>query len=198
MWQENCQMWCWNCTIWDRIVKCEKKSKGTTKCDKTTFTCDIGTIQYNDGTVKCEKKNKGTIKCEKRTVTCDVGTAQCEDGTVTQYDKRTVICDKNRTVAMLVLLNVTMEPSNLRKKKNKGTIICDKRTVTCGVGTGQCEDETILPIPFVIKVLGGKFKPLNELLGNQTETQLWALEMTPIDFRCDNKPIQARRNKNCT
>ena len=40
--------------------------------------------------------------------------------------------------------------------------------------------------------------PLNEMLGNQTETQLWALEMTPIDFRCDDKPIQARRNKNCT
>ena len=58
--------------------------------------------------------------------------------------------------------------------------------------------ETILPIPFVIKVLGGKFKPLNEMLGNQTETQLWALEMTPIGFRCDDKPIQARRNKNYT
>ena len=45
---------------------------------------------------------------------------------------------------------------------------------------------------------GEKFRPLNEMLGNQTETQLWALEMTPIGFRCDNKPIQARRNKNCT
>ena len=35
--------------------------------------------------------------------------------------------------------------------------------------------------------------PLNEVLGNQTETQLWALEMTPIGFRCDDKPIQARK-----
>ena len=47
-------------------------------------------------------------------------------------------------------------------------------------------------------LLGEKFRPLNEMLGNQTETQLWTLEMTPIGFRCDDKPIQARRNKNCT
>ena len=40
--------------------------------------------------------------------------------------------------------------------------------------------------------------PLNEMLGNQIETQLWALEMTFIGFQCDDKPIQARRNKNCT
>ena len=40
--------------------------------------------------------------------------------------------------------------------------------------------------------------PLNEMLGNQTETQLWALEMTPIDFRCDDKPIQAKKKKKTT
>ena len=67
--------------------------------------CDIGTVQYDDGTVKCEKKNrvppnmtklqskvmlvlanvimellnmrkkKGTTECEKSTVRCNVGTA---------------------------------------------------------------------------------------------------------------------------
>ena len=37
--------------------------------------------------------------------------------------------------------------------------------------------------------------PLNEVLGNQTETQLWALEMTSIGFRCDDKPIQARKER---
>ena len=47
-------------------------------------------------------------------------------------------------------------------------------------------------------LLREKFRPLNEMLGNQTETQLWALEMTPIGFRCDDKPIQARRNKDYT
>jgi len=31
--------------------------------------------------------------------------------------KRTVTCDKNRADVMLVLLNMTMEPSNLRNKK---------------------------------------------------------------------------------
>ena len=36
------------------------------------------------------------------------------------------------------------------------------------------------------------------MLGNQTKTQLWALKMTPIGFRCDDKPIQARRNKDYT
>ena len=61
--------------------------------------------------------NKGNTKCDKITIKCDVGTAQWGDGTVTHCDKRTVTCDKNRTYAMLVLLNITIEPSNLRKKK---------------------------------------------------------------------------------
>ena len=33
---------------------------------------------------------------------------------------------------MLVLSNVTMEPLNMREK-NKGTIKCDKRKVTCDI-----------------------------------------------------------------
>ena len=37
---------------------------------------------------------------------------------------------------MLVLLNVIMDPSNVRKK-NKGTIEYDKNMVTCDVGTIQ-------------------------------------------------------------
>ena len=51
------------------------------------------------------EKNKGTTKCEKRTVTCDVGTVQCEDGTVK--------CEKKVRKPPIV----TMEPSNVRKKK---------------------------------------------------------------------------------
>ena len=43
---------------------------------------------------------------------------------------------------MLILHNVTIEPSNVRKK-NKRTIECDKSTVTCDVGTVQCEDEIV-------------------------------------------------------
>ena len=40
----------------DDTIKCEKKNKGTTECDKSTVTCDVGTTQYEDGTIKCEKK----------------------------------------------------------------------------------------------------------------------------------------------
>ena len=36
---------------------------------------------------------------------------------------------------------------------------------------------------------------LNKMLGNQTETRLWALEITPKSFRCDDKPTQARKTK---
>ena len=42
---------------------------------------------------------------------------------------------------MLVLSNVIIEPSNVREKK--GTTKCDKRKVTCDIRTTQCEDETI-------------------------------------------------------
>ena len=43
---------------------------------------------------------------------------------------------------ILILPNVTMEPSNVRKKK-KGTTKCDKRTVTYDVGITQSEDGTV-------------------------------------------------------
>ena len=48
---------------------------------------------------------------------------------------------KIKSDAILVLLNVTMEPSNLRK--NKETNICDKRTIIFDIGTTQCDNETI-------------------------------------------------------
>ena len=38
------------------IVKCEKKNKGTTECDKRIVTCDVGTAQCDYEAVKCEKK----------------------------------------------------------------------------------------------------------------------------------------------
>ena len=33
-----------------------RKNKGSTECDKSTVTCNVGTAQYEDGTIKCEKK----------------------------------------------------------------------------------------------------------------------------------------------
>ena len=43
---------------------------------------------------------------------------------------------------MLVLLNITMESSNLRKKK-KGITICNKRTVKCDIEIAQCNNEIV-------------------------------------------------------
>ena len=62
------------------------KNKGTTKCDKSTIICDVGTTQC--GTVKCEKKKKETTKCDKITITCDVITTQCEDGISNMREKK--------------------------------------------------------------------------------------------------------------
>ena len=49
----------------DETVECEKKSKGTTKCEKRSVTCDIVTIQYEDEIVKCEKKVKEPLNMTK-------------------------------------------------------------------------------------------------------------------------------------
>ena len=48
---------------------------------------------------------------------------------------------KVQSHVMLILLNVTIESSNLRK--NKGTTICDKRTVKFDIGIAQCDNGTI-------------------------------------------------------
>ena len=42
---------------------------------------------------------------------------------------------------MLVLPNVTIEPSNVRK--NKGTTECDKSTITRDVSIVQCDNGTV-------------------------------------------------------
>ena len=41
---------------------------------------------------------------------------------------------KVQSYMMLALPNVTMEQSNVGKKKKKGTIECDKSTVACEFG----------------------------------------------------------------
>ena len=48
---------------------------------------------------------------------------------------------KVQSHVMLVLRNVKMSTSNVRK--NKGTTICDKSIVICDASTAQCEDGTI-------------------------------------------------------
>ena len=103
MWQKysTCDVGTTQCK--DSTLKCEKKNKGTTECDKSTITSDVGTTQCENGTIKCEKKK---IK-EPLNVT------------------------KVQSYVMLMLCNVRKVHSNVRK--NKGTIECDKNTITCDV-----------------------------------------------------------------
>ena len=44
---------------------------------------------------------------------------------------------------MLVLLNITMKPSNLRKKKIKEPLYVIKKIVKCNIGTAQCDNGTV-------------------------------------------------------
>ena len=91
----------------------------TTKCEKRTVTCDVGTAQRENCIVKCEKKSKETTKYEKRTVTCDVETAQYEDETVKCKKKVREPPNMTKELSYLILEphNVRMERSNMRKKK---------------------------------------------------------------------------------
>ena len=64
------------------------------------------------------RKYKGTIECDKSIVTCDVGIAQCEDGTIKCEKKirEPPNVTKVQSYVVLVLCNVWMIPSNVRKK----------------------------------------------------------------------------------
>ena len=64
-----------------------KKNKGTTECDKSIITYDVGTTQCEDGTIKCEKKIREPLNLRK----------------VQSHVK-------------LVLHNMRKVPSNVRKK----------------------------------------------------------------------------------
>ena len=90
------------------------------------------------------RKYKGTTECDKSIVTCDVGIAQCEDGTIKCEKKirEPPNVTKVQLHGMLVLYNVRMVPSNVRKQ-NKWITECDKSIVTYDVGTAQCVDGTI-------------------------------------------------------
>ena len=39
-------------------MKCEKKNKRITECDKSSVTCDVSTALCEIGTIKCEEKKK--------------------------------------------------------------------------------------------------------------------------------------------
>ena len=94
-----------------------RKNTRTAEYDKNIVTCDVSITQCEDSTIKCEKK-KRTIKCDKSTVTCDVSTAQCENGTFKckKNIRKPPNVTKVQSHVMLVLHNVRMMPSNVRKK----------------------------------------------------------------------------------
>ena len=64
------------------------------------------------------RKKGETTECDKSTVTCDIDTAQCEDGTVKCEKKirEPLNVTKVQLHVILVLHNVSMVPSNVRKK----------------------------------------------------------------------------------
>ena len=89
------------------------KNKETTKCDKNTIICDVGTTQCGDAIIKCEKK-----KIRKPPNVTKVQYLLCWYCTMWRWCYQ--MCEK----------------------KN-GTTKCDKSTVTCDICTTQCEDGTI-------------------------------------------------------
>ena len=46
-----------------------------------------------------------------------------------------------------------------------------------------------------LKLVEGKLMPLSKMLGNQAETQLWALEMVPKGFWCDDKAYPSKKQR---
>ena len=68
----------------------------------------------------------------------------CNDARVINrklYWFRILVPKKLCQIYSILCKHLIMEPSNLRK--NKGTIICDRRTVKFDIGTVQCDNGTI-------------------------------------------------------
>ena len=103
-------MWYWYC-IKDRTVKCDKR---TIICDIETIKCEDGIAKYEEkkskGTTKCEKKKChmwycNLAHCEDRTVKCEKKVREPPNVT------------KELSYVTLESHNVRMEPLNVRKKK---------------------------------------------------------------------------------
>ena len=129
-------MWGWNCQMWE-------KRKGTTKCEKRIVTFGVRTAQYEDETIKCEKKAREPTNVTKELshVMLELHNVRMKPSNVRKKSKGTTKCVKKLSHVVLELHNVRMEPSSARKKK--GNHLMWQKTVTCDVGTTQCEDETV-------------------------------------------------------
>ena len=102
----------------DGIIKYEKKKKEPPNVTKilSNVMLKLHTMRMESSNVR--KKNKETIKCDKRIITCDVGITQCENGIVKCKKKirKPPSVTKEQSRIMLVVHNVKMELSNMRKK----------------------------------------------------------------------------------
>ena len=95
-----------------------KKSKGTTKCEKKTVTCDVGAAQYEDETVKCEKKVREppNVTKELSHMILELHNMRIKPSNVRKKVREPLNVTKKLSHVMLKLHNVMMEPSNVRKK----------------------------------------------------------------------------------
>ena len=120
-----------------------EKNKGTIKCDKRIVICDVGTAQYEDETSKCEKKKREPLNVTKKLshVMLKMHNMRMKPSNVRKKIRKPSKVTKELSYVMLELHNVNMKSLNVRK--NKGTIKCDKRIVTCDIGAVQCEDEIV-------------------------------------------------------
>jgi len=137
---------------------------------KKTVTCNVEITQCEDRTIKCED----LVTWYSKLHTSESHIPKKRRGMVELPDNRTIKCEKKNRVPLnvtkvqldmiLVLPNVTMEPSNVRKKKknplnvtkeqlhvilelhnvriepsnmrkNKRTTECNKSTITYNIGT---------------------------------------------------------------
>ena len=51
------------------------------------------------------------------------------------------------------------------------------------------------PLDYILSLLKGKLMPLSKTLGSQAETRLWALEIIPKGFRCDDKTYPNKKQR---
>ena len=76
------------------------------------------------------KKNKGTTECDKSPITCNVDTTQYEDEAMKNEKKKNELLNMTKVLSnvMLILPNMTIEPSNVRKNIRELSNIAKKQS----------------------------------------------------------------------
>ena len=96
----------------------EKKSKGTTQCDKRTVIYNIGTAQCEDRTVKCEQKVREppNVTKELSYIMLELHNVRMKPSNMRKKVIKPPNVRKKLSHVMLELHNIGMKPSNVRKK----------------------------------------------------------------------------------